>query len=433
MLRGSVNPYDELVAKATDENLTEENWELILNLCDKVYDEGPNGARNAIAAVLKRLSHRNPNVQLYSLGLAECLSKNCGIEVNREIASRSFTTGLERLVTNRTVHDKIKKRALALIQQWSGEFHEDPTLSIMEELYQSLKAKNYRFDPVIDAPPPEVDDRRQEEEELQRVLELTMHDKGGRNKWYSGGYTPQKSATAPSYGSSTHQHSAPGYPPAASQPKREPERKTTAPTVTAAPTVAPPAASTSPKPAIGEPVATRVRALHTFVPTELGELGFEKGDIIRVVDRNYKDWWRGQLKGKTGVFPVNYVEPLPEPTPADVAREAQMEVDVFSQAPNIDQLLTLLRSLDPVKDNLANNDELEELYRQSVSLRPKIVRLMDTYTQKRLELQAMSDNVKIAQQIFQAMMEESLAWYNPGGEDDFHEILSFRCLISPLL
>ncbi|KIO32004.1 hypothetical protein M407DRAFT_67208, partial [Tulasnella calospora MUT 4182] len=338
------------IAKTTDENLTEENWELILNLCDKVTDEGPNGARNVIAAVLKRLSHRNPNVQLYSLGLAESLSKNCGIEVNREIASRSFTTGLERLVSDRTAHDKVKKRALALIQQWSGEFHEDPTLGIMEELYQSMKAKNYRFDSATEAPPPEVDDtiRRQEEEELQRVLELSMHDK---------------------------------------------ERKTTAPTVTAAPTVtvaptvapsvAPPTASTSPKPATGEPVVTRVRALHTFEPTELGELAFEKGDIIKVVDRQYKDWWRGQLKGKTGIFPVNYVEPLPEPTPADMAKEAQMEVDVFSQAPNIDRLLSLLRGLDPVKDNLADNDELQELYRQSVSLRPKIVKLIDKYNQKR--------------------------------------------------
>jgi hypothetical protein len=52
---------------------------------------------------------------------------------------------------------------------------------------------------------------------------------------------------------------------------------------------------------------TRVRALHTFEPTEPGELAFEKGDIIKVVDRGYKDWWRGQLKGRTGIFPVNYV------------------------------------------------------------------------------------------------------------------------------
>lgn len=58
-------------------------------------------ARNVVAAVLKRLAHRNPNVQLYSLILAEALSKNCGLEVNREIASRSFTQGLERLVTDR--------------------------------------------------------------------------------------------------------------------------------------------------------------------------------------------------------------------------------------------------------------------------------------------------------------------------------------------
>jgi hypothetical protein len=29
--------------KATDETLTSENWELILNLCDKVQDEGEQG------------------------------------------------------------------------------------------------------------------------------------------------------------------------------------------------------------------------------------------------------------------------------------------------------------------------------------------------------------------------------------------------------
>lgn len=54
-------------------------------------------------------------------------------------------------------------------------------------------------------------------------------------------------------------------------------------------------------------IVTRVKALHTFEPTEPGELAFEKGDIIKVVDRGYKDWWRGQLKGRTGIFPVNYV------------------------------------------------------------------------------------------------------------------------------
>ena len=60
---GQTNPYDDIVSeqkvdppypeptgltmfvvdKTTDENLTGENWELILNLCDKVQDEGEQG------------------------------------------------------------------------------------------------------------------------------------------------------------------------------------------------------------------------------------------------------------------------------------------------------------------------------------------------------------------------------------------------------
>ena len=105
-------------AKATDENLTGEDWETVLNLCDKVQDEGemgfvsahstlasllilPCSARNVISALLKRLAHRSPTVQLYALSLAESLSKNCGIVLHRELSSRVFTQGLERLVTDR--------------------------------------------------------------------------------------------------------------------------------------------------------------------------------------------------------------------------------------------------------------------------------------------------------------------------------------------
>jgi signal transducing adaptor molecule len=56
---------------------------------------------------------------------------------------------------------------------------------------------------------------------------------------------------------------------------------------------------------------------------------------------------------------------------------------VFSQAANVDQLLTMLRTLDPAKDNLADNEEIQELYRSCMTLRPKIVKLIDKYSQKR--------------------------------------------------
>ncbi len=60
----------------------------------------------------------------------------------------------------------------------------------------------------------------------------------------------------------------------------------------------------------------------------------------------------------------------------------------------------MLRNLDPTKDSLADNEEIQvslrrtietalilliikELYRQSMSLRPKIVKLIDKYNQKK--------------------------------------------------
>ncbi|KAH9839976.1 uncharacterized protein C8Q71DRAFT_703083 [Rhodofomes roseus] len=422
---GQTNSYDEVVAKTTDENLTGENWEMILNLCDKVLDEGEQGARNVVAAVLKRLAHRNPNVQLYTLTLAESLTKNCGIEVHREIASRAFTQGLEKLVTDRTTHEKVRRRVLSMIAMWTAEFEKDPTLGIMEESFESLKSKGYKFETPDEPPPPDVDDevRRREEEELQRVLEMSMHDKGGRQQWadYSlassngaGGSgsnsnlpatntaqptRQQQSYTQPSYG---------GYVPSAS-PAISAANTSSPSTLT---TVSSSTMSSAPPSASGQEnisVVTRVRALHTFEPTEAGELAFEKGDIIKVVDRGYKDWWRGQLKGRTGIFPVNYVEPLPEPTAVELAREAEQEATVFAQAANVDRLLTLLRGMDPAKDNLADNEEIQELYRNCMTLRPRIVKLIDKYSQKRADLVSMNETFVKARTIFDRMMEESLA------------------------
>ncbi|EMD39001.1 hypothetical protein CERSUDRAFT_81790 [Gelatoporia subvermispora B] len=436
---GQPNPYDEIVGKTTDENLTGENWELILNLCDKVQDEGEQGARNVTASVLKRLAHRNPNVQLYTLTLAEALSKNCGIEVHREVASRAFTQGLEKLVTDRTTHDKVRRRTLALVAQWTSDFEKDPTLGIMEECYESLKSKGYKFEAPDEAPPLEVDDevRRREEEELQRVLEMSMHDKGGRAQWeqYSlaasggAGGSGSHSGTAPSVkppsaspapstvthrqGSYAQQPVYGGYVPSASpaisasaEPSQSSSSAVTSVTTTSVSTGSPVSTHSTQD---GIPVVTRVRALHAFEPTEPGELPFEKGDIIKVVDRGYKDWWRGQLKGRTGIFPVNYVEPLPEPTPAELAKEAEQEASVFSQAANVDRLLTMLRAMDPVKDNLADNEEIQELYRSCMTLRPRIVKLIDKYSQKRAELVAMNESFVKARTIFDRMMEDSLA------------------------
>lgn len=165
--------------------------------------------------------------------------------------------------------------------------------------------EDYRFQPPDEPAPPTVDDevRRREEEELQRALEMSMHDKGGRTGYAehsahpSGvGASSSGSGAGPSASNATGPNYPSGYVPAQSTQRAAAESTSSLPSQSVA-TPAPASAS----------VVTRVKALHTFEPTEQGELAFEKGDIIKVVDRGYKDWWRGQLRGRTGIFPVNYV------------------------------------------------------------------------------------------------------------------------------
>jgi signal transducing adaptor molecule len=156
---------------------------------------------------------------------------------------------------------------------------------------------------------------------------MSVRDKGGRTQWSdysaygssSSSSRPGASSAAagssakPTAASTSTRYSPPpassGYVPAQQMPPREdvytpaPGAQSYAPPMP----VATPAPAAEPAPDAPIPIVTRVRALHAFEPTEAGELAFEKGDIIKVVDRGYKDWWRGQLKGRTGIFPVNYV------------------------------------------------------------------------------------------------------------------------------
>ncbi len=134
--------------------------------------------------------------------------------------------------------------------------------------------------------------------------------------------------------------SKPGRAKPTSAEKQEPE---TAAAATAASASTSASAAPQPVPS-GTTAATvsRVRALFDFQPSEPGELQFRKGDVIAVLESVYKDWWKGSLRGQTGIFPLNYVEKLSDPTPEELQREAQMEAEVFAEIKNVEKLLTLL-------------------------------------------------------------------------------------------
>lgn len=144
---------------------------------------------------------------------------------------------------------------------------------------------------------------------------------------------------------------------------------------------------------------SRVRALYDFKPSEPGELEFRVGDVIAVLESVYKDWWKGSLRGNTGIFPLNYVEKLQDPTQEELQREAHMEADVFGEMKNVERLLALL-STGNTGSNVQENDEItvgnvysrdnrqvltieQRLYQSVVAIRPKLVELIAKYSQKK--------------------------------------------------
>jgi signal transducing adaptor molecule len=63
------------------------------------------------------------------------------------------------------------------------------------------------------------------------------------------------------------------------------------------------------------------------------------------------------LRGQTGIFPLNYVEKLADPTAEELQREAQMEAEVFAEIKNVEKLLTLL-STSTSDLNVRDNEEI---------------------------------------------------------------------------
>jgi signal transducing adaptor molecule len=205
--------------------------------------------------------------------------------------------------------------------EWTEIFSRDPDLGIMGQQYMKLKSQNPNLHPPSKPRKQDITDtdRAKEEEDLQMALALSIREIA------SAGPSKSSQASRPA-GTSNIQASS-------SAPSQPLPSGTTAATV------------------------SRVRALFDFEPSEAGELQFRKGDIIAVLESVYKDWWKGSLRGQTGIFPLNYVEKLADPTPEELQREAHMEAEVFAEIKNVEKLLTLL-STSSSELNVQDNEEI---------------------------------------------------------------------------
>ena len=92
-----------------------------------------------------------------------------------------------------------------------------------------------------------------------------------------------------------------------------------------------------------------VRALHDFVPVTSTTgggaascLSFRAGDVLRVLNRDGSGWWDGELDGRRGWFPSNYVEPIEDAPASDDGSEPDSGPVAAAFAPIL-QAVALLR------------------------------------------------------------------------------------------
>lgn len=296
-------------------------------------------------------------MQLYALELAHALSQNCGLALHRELASKAFTDSLLRVAGDRNTHAQVKQKVLERMEGWTADFRANPELGIMEQACQKLRLQQ----PGLTAPskPQKTvissEERRKEEEELQMALALSVQDRGSAGAAARSAELDSRArAGAEEEGGAGQLHQQQSPPP---------PQGTTAATV------------------------SRVRALYDFTPSEPGELAFKKNDVIAVLESVYKDWWKGSLHGQTGIFPLNYVEKLQDPTKEELERDAQMEAEVFGEIRNVEKLLALLSVGDGLGSRRGEREEEEiaELYQRTLSIRPKLIELIGKYSQKKGE------------------------------------------------
>ncbi|KAF9928490.1 Vacuolar protein-sorting-associated protein 27 [Linnemannia zychae] len=145
----SASAIDELIDKATSENLPAGTEDLALNLeiCDQIRSKQVP-PKDATRALKRRISHKNPNVQLLALGLTDVCVKNGGQHFLVEVASRDFIDNLTSNLKAPGVNPEVRRKILALIQTWGKLFITKRGLGYVPDTYQILKNEGYEFPPA---------------------------------------------------------------------------------------------------------------------------------------------------------------------------------------------------------------------------------------------------------------------------------------------